>query len=534
MSEVVLKSTAIKDKIKEEFMKCATDPIYFMKKYYMIQHPQKGRMLFSLYPFQELVLKVFTGDQNVIINKSRQLGISTLVSAYALWLMLFHKDKNVLVIATKQETAKNMVTKVRFAYDNLPTWLKIGTTEDNRLSLRLTNGSQIKAVSGASDSARSEAVSLLAMDEAAFIDNAEELFGSAQQTLATGGKCIALSTPNGVGNWFHKTYVKAQKKENSFVPVSLPWTVHPERDQNWRDKQDQDLGIRMAAQECDTDFSSSGNTVIIPEVLTWYEDNQVTDPIERRGLDKSLWVWEYPSPMKTYLLCADVARGDGADYSAFHVLDVDTLTQVAEYQSQCDTREYAKTILAVAYEYNNALVAVENANIGWDVLQTLIESGYQNLHYSHRTDFSLDQEKRLERYATTDSLVPGFTMSSASRPLIVERMRDFIETKQVKIKSIRLLEELRVFVWKNSKAQALQGYNDDLVMSFAILMYMRDSSIRFRRTAESLTYATLDSMKKVSDTQVYNTTNFMNRNPWQMEINNTIGGSSIENLSWLI
>ena len=165
MPEPNTRQVTIKDKIREEFVKCATDPVYFMKKYYMIQHPQRGRMLFDLYPFQESMLKVFSGDQNVIINKSRQLGISTLVSAYALWLMLFHKDKNVLVIATKQETAKNMVTKVRFAYDNLPVWLKIGATEDNRLSLRLTNGSQIKAVSGASDSARSEAVSLLAMDE---------------------------------------------------------------------------------------------------------------------------------------------------------------------------------------------------------------------------------------------------------------------------------------------------------------------------------------------------------------------------------
>lgn len=534
MSQPIVKQASIKDKIREEFLKCAEDPVYFMKKYYMIQHPQKGRMLFNLYPFQESVLKVFTGDKNVIINKSRQLGISTLVSAYALWLMIFHKDKNVLVIATKQETAKNMVTKVRFAYDNLPAWLKIGTTEDNRLSLRLKNGSQIKAVSGASDSARSEAVSLLAMDEAAFIDNAEELFGSAQQTLATGGKCIALSTPNGVGNWFHKTYTRAQKKENSFVPVSLPWTVHPERTQVWRDKQDNDLGIRMAAQECDCDFSSSGNTVIIPDILTWYEENSVLEPLERRGLDKSMWIWEYPSPMKTYLLCADVARGDGADYSAFHIIDVDTLTQVAEYQSQCDTREYAKTILAAAFEYNNALVAVENANIGWDVLQTLIESGYQNLHYSHRTDFSLDQEKRLERYGASDSsLVPGFTMSSASRPLIVERMRDFIETKQVKIRSIRLLEELRVFIWKNSKAQAMQGYNDDLVMSFAISMYMRDSSIRFRRTAESLTYATLNAVKKVGDTPIYNSSNFITHNPWQMETP-SMGGNSTEDLSWLI
>jgi hypothetical protein len=367
----------------------------------------------------------------------------------------------------------------------------------------------------------------------AFIDNAEDLFGSAQQTLATGGKCIALSTPNGVGNWFHKTYIKAQKKENSFVPVCLPWTVHPERDQSWRDKQDQDLGVRMAAQECDGDFSSSGNTVIIPDILAWYEENMVLDPLERRGLDKAMWVWEYPSPLKTYLLCADVARGDGADYSAFHIIDVDTLTQVAEYQAQCDTREFAKTILAAAFEYNNALVAVENANIGWDVLKTLIESGYQNLHYSHRTDFSLDQEKKLERYGATDSLVPGFTMSSASRPLIIERMRDFIETKQVKIRSVRLLEELRVFIWKNSKPQAMQGYNDDLVMSFAITMYMRDSSIRFRRTAESLTYATLDAMKKTSDTQLYNTSNFMNNNPYQMEIS-TKYGNSIEDISWLL
>jgi hypothetical protein len=124
-------------------------------------------------------------------------------------------------------------------------------------------------------------------------------------------------------------------------------------------------------------------------------------------------------------------------------------------------------------------------------------------------------------------------MSSASRPLIIERMRDFIETKQVKIRSIRLIEELRVFVWKNSKAQALQGYNDDLVMSFGISMYMRDSSIRFRRTAESLTYATLDNIKKAGDSPVYNTTNYMNHNPWQMEISSN-NGNSIEDLSWLL
>jgi len=157
----------IQEKIKEEYIKCASDPVYFMKKYYMIQHPQRGRQLFDLYPFQEKVLRLFQKYPDSIINKSRQLGISTLVSAYSLWMMMFQKDKNVLVIATKQDTAKNMVTKVRFAYDNLPDWMKkiAKSTSNNQLSLRLSNGSQIKAVSATGDAGRSEAVSLLVMDE---------------------------------------------------------------------------------------------------------------------------------------------------------------------------------------------------------------------------------------------------------------------------------------------------------------------------------------------------------------------------------
>lgn len=242
---------AIGDAIKQELIKCKQDPVYFMKKYYTIQHPTKGRMTFNLFPFQEKVLKLLQRHEYCVINKSRQLGISTLTSAFALWMMLFEQDKNVLVLATTQATAKNMVTKVRFAYDNLPSWMQLPVLEHNRLSLRLKNGSQIKAVSAATDSARSEAVSLLVIDEAAFIDRIDDIFTAAQQTLATGGRCVALSTPNGVGNWFHKEFTRAQLGENKFTPISLPWTVHPERTQAWRDEQTAQLGPRAAAQECD-------------------------------------------------------------------------------------------------------------------------------------------------------------------------------------------------------------------------------------------------------------------------------------------
>ena len=174
----------IKEIIKQEFVKCAQDPVYFMKKYYWIQHPQRGRIQFNLYPFQEGVLHQFKKQKYSIVNKSRQLGISTLVSAYSLWLMLFNKDKNILCIATKQETAKNMVTKVKFAYDNLPSWLQLKAVENNKLSLKLANGSQIKAIGATGDAGRSEAVSLLLLDEAAFIEGIDEIFASAQQTLA--------------------------------------------------------------------------------------------------------------------------------------------------------------------------------------------------------------------------------------------------------------------------------------------------------------------------------------------------------------
>ena len=196
----------IKQIIKQEYIKCAKDPVYFMKKYCMIQHPTRGRIKFNLYPFQEGVLKLLNNNERNIILKSRQLGISTLSAGMALWQMIFQKDTNVLVIATKQDTAKNLVTKVKFMYENLPSWLKLGFEENNKLALRLKNGSQVKAVSAAGDAGRSEAISLLIIDEAAFIETnkIDEIWGSSQQTLSTGGKAIVLSTPNGTGNFFHK------------------------------------------------------------------------------------------------------------------------------------------------------------------------------------------------------------------------------------------------------------------------------------------------------------------------------------------
>lgn len=160
-----MSDSKIKEVIKLEYRKCFQDPVYFMKKYCVIQHPQKGKVNFNLYPYQEDTLRAVSIHDYSIILKSRQLGISTLCAAYSLWYMTFFSDKNIMVLATKQEVAKNLVTKVRVMYDNLPSWLKVPSVEDNKLSLRLKNGSQIKASTTNTDSGRSEALSMLIVDE---------------------------------------------------------------------------------------------------------------------------------------------------------------------------------------------------------------------------------------------------------------------------------------------------------------------------------------------------------------------------------
>lgn len=515
--------------IQQEYIKCASDPVHFMKKYCFIQHPQRGRIPFHLYPFQEKVLTLFQENPYSIVLKSRQLGISTLGAGYSLWLMLFHKDKNVLCIATKQDTAKNMVTKVKFMYENLPSWLKIEAPENNKLTLRLANGSQIKATSASSDAGRSEAVSLLLIDEAAFIDNIGEIWASAQQTLATGGGCIALSTPYGTGNWFHQTWVRAENGENDFLPIKLPWYVHPERDQSWRDRQDELLGDpRMAAQECDCDFSTSGDIVFYPEYIDFYEKTYIKDPLEKRGADQNLWIWEPADYSRSYLVVADVARGDGKDYSAFHVIDIETNTQVAEYKGQIGTKEYGHLLVGIATEYNEAMLVVENASIGWATLQTIIDRGYANLYYSTKSDVTR-ADSYFDKYMDTSKMVPGFTMSSRVRPMIIGKFQEYIADKSVIIQSSRLLGEMKVFIWKNGRAEAQQGYNDDLVMSFGIGMFMRDTSYKFRQQHLDMSKAALNniSTNKVGWSGAYSANSA--QNPYKQQIN-----GREEDISWLL
>ena len=519
----------LKKIIKEEYLKCAQDPVYFMRKYCYIQHPMKGRMLFNLYPFQENTLNDLTKNRYNVILKSRQLGISTLTAGYALWMMTFQSDRNILVIAIKQEVAKNLVTKVRVMHSNLPSWLRAECVEDNKLNLRFGNGSQVKAISATEEAGRSEALSLLIMDEAAFIDKAETIWTAAQQTLSTGGSAIILSTPNGVGNLFHKIWVDAEEGNSDFNFIRLPWHLHPERNQDWRDEQDKLLGPSQAAQECDCDFISSGQNVIDGQTLEWYKETYCQEPLEKRGIDGNYWIWEVPNYTKDYVVCADVSRGDGSDYSALHVIDIENVTQVAEYKGKLSTKDFGNFCVQVATEYNDALLVIENNAVGWATIQVAIDRDYRNLFYTSKDLHYVDVQHQMNnRYRSQDkSMVAGFSMTMRTRPLVIDKLDQYFRERSVIVRSNRLIDELFVFIYRNSKAEAMQGYNDDLVLSFSIGLWIRDTALRLRQEGIDLQKRALGGVNMSE--AIYTQPN-QNEESWDWSPD----GKNKESLHWLI
>jgi len=509
----------IKEIIKEEYKKCALDPTHFIKKYCLIRHPQQGIIPFNLYEFQDKLLKQFIKDNRIIILKNRQMGISTLSAAYSLWYMIFHPYKFVYVVATKQDVAKNIIDKVRLMHYNLPSWLKLKCIEDNKLGQSYINGSKIITSTSTKDAGRSEAVSLLIVDECAHIFNFDDTWTALQPALSEGGDVIVLSTPNGFGNWFNKTYLAAEEGKNNFIPIRLHWTMHPHRDQAWRDQQDIELGPRRARQEHDGDFLASGDTIIDGDLLQWYTETYIKEPEEKTGFDKNIWIWEYPDYNKEYMLVADVARGDGKDYSTFHVIDIENLIQVAEYKGKIGTKDFGNLCVEYATKYNDAILIIENATIGWNVIQVAIDRNYKNLFYTDEKTRYVDPNKVKNKLnAINKKKVPGFTNSGNIRQLMISKMEQYFNEKTFIPRSKRLMDELFVFVWNGNKSEAAHGYNDDLVMALAIGLWVRDTTIRIQNRRNNLTKKALDLFKVDNELPIFNSNTNSNKNPYIISV----------------
>jgi hypothetical protein len=475
-----------------EIIKCGKDPAYFIRKYVKIQHPLKGLIPFEMYPYQDTCLEDFEKHRFNIVLKSRQLGLSTLGAAYALWLAIFYREKNILVIATKLSTAINFIKKVKVALAALPQWLKIPKEVGIAKSeVSFDNGSQIKAVPTAEDAGRSEALSLLIVDEAAFIRDFGEIWTGLFPTLSTGGRALIISTPNGVagvGAQYYRMWTEGEAGQNDFNTVRLEWTIHPEHDKKWYDDQCRQLGDpKRIAQELLCDFLSSGDTYLQPEDLSWVR-SQIRDPISREGPSHNVWIWHRPNPAHKYIISADVARGDGADYSTFHIYDFEGCEMVAEFMGKLPPDRFAELLETWGHTYNDALIAPEVNTYGYMTCVKLRDDGYPKLFYKKNKGDPFN-------YIPKQDELPGFDNQQKSRTQILSKLEEMIRNKQLWIHSRRLYEQLNTFVWNNGKAMASSDSHDDLVISSAIGAWLCGDGGKVSETELQMMYAMLNASK---------------------------------------
>ena len=486
-----------KKEIIQEIVKSGKDPKYFVNNYTKISHPIRGLIPFKTYDFQNQLLDDFNDYRFNVILKARQLGISTISAAYISWLMLFYRDKNIVVMATKFSTAANLVKKVKNIMKNLPDWIRVSDIIiNNRTSFELSNGSSIKAISTSVDAGRSEALSLLVVDEAAHVEGMDELWTGLYPTLSTGGRCIVLSTPNGVGNWFHKAYIESEANKNDFYATKLLWDVHPDRDMEWFRKETRNMSRRQIAQELQCNFNTSGETVFSSEDIERMTES-LCEPKYRTGLDRNLWIWEQYQNTNSYMIAADVARGDGQDYSSFHVFKLETMEIVAEYHGKITVDFFSQLLFNTGEEYGNCLLVVENNSVGYSVLEKLKDQSYPNLYYSIKTSHDYIDPVSAQ-YA--NNAVPGFSTTNKTRPLIISKLEEFIRNKLVTVYSKRMLNEMTTFIWSRGKPQAQRGYNDDLIMACAIGCWVRDTALVVNKQQLEYTKTSLQSIFKTSST----------------------------------
>jgi hypothetical protein len=468
----------------EEIMKCGNDPSYFMINYVKIQHPVRGRIDFQLYDFQKDCLNDFLNYRFNIINKSRQLGLSTLMAAFCLWMAVFRRDKNILIMATKLEVGKGAIAKIRVMFAGLPTWMKKMLNLEDPAGesvkyIKFTNGSRIEAIPTAEDSGRSESVSLMLIDELAYISEIRSLWAGLWGVVSTGGRIIACSTPSGK-NFFYDLWRKAEERKNSpvfnpqedFNPIKLPWYVHPERDKRWYDAQCKSLDERGVASEMNCCFEGSSNT-FFPQSVIDATKNGIVMPIDQQSVTKDpsardFWIWKHPVPFHKYTANSDVSRGDAEDYSAFCVIDLDENEIVAEYRGKVPPDRLGEILINVGQKYNNAQIIQEKNTFGVAVAIKLKDKAYPNLYYENvdKDEYTfLSEEEKSE-------LLCGFTISPKNREEVLSNLEEVVRNRRIRIYSSRFVEEMETFVWTGKRGQALKGKHDDLIAATAIGCYV--------------------------------------------------------------
>jgi hypothetical protein len=479
MSEVYLgnpnlkkANTAIeftKDQI-EEFIKCKEDPVYFAKNYIRIVSLDKGLVPFEPYKFQEKLISRFHKNRFNICMMPRQTGKSTTSVSYLLHYIVFNDSVNVGILANKASTARELLSRLQLAYENLPKWMQQGIIAWNKGSMELENGSKVLAASTSASAVRGMSFNILFLDEFAFVPNhiADSFFASVYPTITSGKstKVIMVSTPHGM-NHFYRMWHDAERGNNEYVPTSVHWSEVPGRDEKWREQTIKNTSENQFKVEFECEFLGSVDTLINPAKLRAlvYENAIQTG----NGLD----VYEKPQDKHDYVCTVDVARGGGQDYSAFVVVDITEYPHkvVAKYRNnEIKPMLFPSIIHETVKSYNNAWVLCEVNDIGDQVAAIL----NYDLEYPNLLQCSMRGRagQIVGQGFSGKKTQLGLKMSKAVKAVGCSNLKTMIEADKVLFKDYEIISELTTFIHKRNSFEAEDGCNDDLAMCLVIYAWL--------------------------------------------------------------
>ena len=454
----------------EEFIKCKQDPVYFTKKYVKIVTLDAGLQPFLPYDFQEKLINNFHGNRFNICKMPRQTGKSTTVVSFLLHYAVFNDSVNIGILANKAATARELLGRLQTAYENLPKWMQQGIIAWNRGSLELENGSKILASSTSASAVRGMSFNILFLDEFAFVPNhiADSFFASVYPTITSGKntKVIIVSTPHGM-NHFYRMWHDAEKGKNEYIPTDVHWSEVPGRDSAWKEQTIANTSEQQFKVEFECEFLGSVDTLIAPSKL---RSMVYASPVKQNaGLD----IHEPPKENHDYIMTVDVARGVGADYSAFVCVDITEFPHriVAKYRNN-DIKPmlFPNIIYEVAKNYNSAFILCEVNDIGDQVASILqYDLEYQNLLMCSMRGRA---GQVVGQGFSGKKTQLGVKMSKTVKKVGSLNLKTMIEEDKLLFNDYEIISELTTFISKHNSFEAEEGCNDDLAMCLVIYAWL--------------------------------------------------------------
>jgi hypothetical protein len=471
----------------QDILAC-TDPDtgyeYFVKNFFYIQHPVKGKLLFQPFGYQERLLESYHGNRFNINMLPRQSGKTTCAAGYLLWYAMFHPDQTVLVAAHKYTGAQEIMQRIRYAYEDCPDHIRAGATNYNKGSIEFDNGSRIVSATTTGNTGRGMSISLLYCDEFAFVQPniATEFWTSISPTLATGGRAIITSTPNSDEDEFATIWKEANKKFdefgnetplgiNGFFSYTCHWNEHPDRDDAWATQEKGRIGEERFRREYGCEFLVYDETLINSIKLSELEGKE---PVSRMGQTR---IYKKPTAGNIYVISLDPSLGTGGNYSAIEVIELPSFEQIAEWHHNETPIQGQIRILRDILKWIEDSVgsdsvgdiywSIENNNIGEAglvVIKDIGEDQFPGLFVSEPM-----------RKGHVRKFRKGFNTTHGSKIAVCARLKHLVESNTFKLYSKPLITELKAFIAQGVSFKAKTGEYDDLVS--ALLLAVRMSQV---------------------------------------------------------